>query len=139
MYYGLNKARRKLGPDATPAALATELGITEAQFNNYYLAVTAMDTSLDAMLPNARERQMGIPLAQEDSIIDLLDESSHQRKLVRCVDRLPAREQAVIRRRFLADPPETLIEIGKTYDVSRERIRQIEMTALKKLRRLVPA
>lgn len=52
-------------------------------------------------------------------------------------DALTAREQAIIRMRFGLDAdgtPKTLEEVGKCFDVTRERIRQIEAKALKKLR-----
>ena len=53
------------------------------------------------------------------------------------IERLPARERDVVRRRFgIGDgKPETLEEIGLSYGVTRERIRQIEGKALGKLRR----
>ena len=52
------------------------------------------------------------------------------------VDRLAPREATIIRRRFGIDCDEhTLEEVGKEFGVTRERIRQIEAKALRKLRR----
>jgi len=48
-------------------------------------------------------------------------------------------ERDVVQRRVLADDRETLNEIGVTYDVSRERVRQIESRALRKIRKRLAA
>ena len=52
------------------------------------------------------------------------------------LSQLTLRERSVLRRRFGLDGsrPETLEKIGSTFDITRERIRQIEQTALEKLR-----
>ncbi len=55
------------------------------------------------------------------------------------LDDLAANEGAVLRRRFGLDgePPETLEAIGRRMSLSRERVRQIEANALRKLRALL--
>ena len=50
------------------------------------------------------------------------------------MEHLTAREREVITRRFLKDDKITLAEIGETFGVTKERIRQIEGKALSKLR-----
>jgi RNA polymerase primary sigma factor len=59
--------------------------------------------------------------------------------LLSVLDDLPANERAVLRCRFglEGDPPETLEAIGRRLSVSRERVRQIEANALRKLRALL--
>jgi RNA polymerase sigma factor (sigma-70 family) len=61
--------------------------------------------------------------------------------LLSVLDDLPASESAVVRRRFGVDgeAPETLEAIGRRLSLSRERVRQIEANALRKLRRLLAA
>jgi RNA polymerase primary sigma factor len=56
------------------------------------------------------------------------------------LETLPERERMILRRRFGLDGrgPRTLQEIGEAAGVSRERIRQLEVEALRKLRRLAP-
>ena len=52
------------------------------------------------------------------------------------IDRLPEREQQIIRMRYGLDsqPPKTLLEVSKFFNLTRERIRQIEMRAIRHLR-----
>ena len=56
--------------------------------------------------------------------------------LLEVVDTLSPKEQTILRKRFGIDDgiPRTLEEVGKEYEVTRERIRQIEAKALRKLR-----
>jgi RNA polymerase primary sigma factor len=59
-----------------------------------------------------------------------------QQRMAECLSGLPEREAHILRLRFGLDTdrPQTLSEIGELYGLSRERIRQLETLALKKLR-----
>ncbi len=57
--------------------------------------------------------------------------------LQKCLSRLNEREQYIIKNRLLTDKPETLENIGQKFNISRERIRQIEKTSFDKLKTLV--
>ncbi len=50
------------------------------------------------------------------------------------LDRLNERERQILTDRYLNDPPSTLARLGRQYDISRERVRQIEACALEKVR-----
>ena len=54
-----------------------------------------------------------------------------------CIGRLTEREQYIIKNRMLTDSPVTLEDLGTKFNVSRERIRQIEKSAFDKLKSLV--
>ena len=54
-----------------------------------------------------------------------------------CLSKLNEREQYIIKNRMLTDSPVTLEELGAKFNVSRERIRQIEKSAFDKLKSLV--
>jgi RNA polymerase sigma factor (sigma-70 family) len=66
-----------------------------------------------------------------------VEEEQFHRRLAECLASLPAREAMILRLRYglETDHPHTLQEIGDLLGVSRERIRQLEKVALKKLRR----
>ena len=72
---------------------------------------------------------MAVPA--EEATFTLLHE-----QLMEALDTLTEREQQVLRLRFGLDDgkPRTLEEVGKQFHVTRERIRQIEAKALRKLR-----
>ena len=55
--------------------------------------------------------------------------------LMEAMDALNEREQHIVTERRLADEPVTLEDLSKVYDVSRERIRQIEVRAFEKLQK----
>jgi RNA polymerase sigma-32 factor len=54
--------------------------------------------------------------------------------LRKAIATLPEREQLIIRRRHLADRPDTLQEVGEDLGISRERVRQLEVRALRRMR-----
>jgi RNA polymerase sigma factor (sigma-70 family) len=73
----------------------------------------------------------------EDAVVDE-DAQARRRELIgRAMTWLTAQEQEVVRRMVLADDPETLEEVGASFDRTRERIRQIKVKALEKLERAV--
>ena len=55
--------------------------------------------------------------------------------LEKALSTLNDREQAIIRERRLKDEPATLDDLSKTYNISRERVRQIEVRAMEKLQK----
>ncbi len=80
----------------------------------------------------------------------LEDESFDQEKLLeknqvnkivsknmqKALDDLKDRERYIIEKRILTDTPQTLEELGKKFNISRERVRQIESSALKKIKKV---
>ncbi len=67
----------------------------------------------------------------------LADHATRQMRLQQvsdALDCLDARRRLVVERRFLTDPPDTLDDIAQVLDVTRERVRQLELTALDRLR-----
>ncbi|MDA8156793.1 MAG: RNA polymerase sigma factor RpoD [Actinomycetota bacterium] len=70
------------------------------------------------------------PSPLEDVIMDDL-----KKQITKVIDSLNPKEQIIIKKRFgIGDDPHTLEEVGKEFSVTRERIRQIEVKALRKLR-----
>ena len=102
---------------------------------------TGVALSLDAPVSSADETFTLIDtLAQPD---DERDVEIEQRQRLRLVvsDGLPLltpRERDVIKRRYFGHEPETLVAIGKVHRVTSERVRQIEVHAIKKLRSALP-
>jgi RNA polymerase sigma-32 factor len=71
-----------------------------------------------------------------EAIVVEQDEKDHQRKaLIAAIDVLDVRERRIFEARHLADAPPTLDDLAATFNVSRERIRQIEVRAFEKVRK----
>lgn len=73
----------------------------------------------------------------EESLARRQEASYKMQILQRCLSQLSEREQYIIKNRMLTENPETLETIGQKFNISRERIRQIEKTSFDKLKALV--
>jgi RNA polymerase primary sigma factor len=128
----LSKAEQQFiaehGRSPTDKELARELGSS----------IKTVANARQAVLGRAELPGEGDNLADEQSVdVDgLLDWPVLERELLERVDTLPGIEAAVIRKRFAldGDAPMTLAEIGEIHCLSRERIRQIEKQALRRMR-----
>jgi RNA polymerase sigma-32 factor len=97
------------------------------------------DQSLNATVGESDSNEF-VDLLSDDSptpeaiIGDLIDSETRAKWIADAMEHLTQREREVITRRFLKDDKITLAEIGETFGVTKERIRQIEGKALSKLR-----
>lgn len=136
----IKKAQRdiasRLGRTATLKDLSQELQLSEEVVRQTLMRVPR-SVSLDTRVGRDMDTELGDLL--EDGMPTpeqrLTREKLHDDLLV-LLNELSGREARVIRLRFGLDDdtPQTLAEIGKTLDLSRERVRQIESRALHKLR-----
>lgn len=81
--------------------------------------------------------QLNLLASDEDPTDERIERYQQRQILERAIGRLPAKEADIIRRRYMADEPETLDDIGRDYGVSREWIRQIESKALAAVREVI--
>jgi RNA polymerase primary sigma factor len=129
--------RQELGRDPAPEDLADEMCLSISRINAL-LKMAQHPLSLDATLGDDGDARIG-DLLEDKSAENPSDETNHsllKEKLNHVLSRLSGRERKIIEMRFgLVDGEEhTLGEIGILYNVSRERIRQIEAKGLRKLR-----
>ncbi|KKP69525.1 RNA polymerase sigma factor RpoD [candidate division CPR3 bacterium GWF2_35_18] len=126
-----------LGREPKPAEVAKEIGIDVAKAREI-IKVSQEPTSLEASVGEEEDSRLGEFIA--DDLIMAPDETASQELLkghVRDIlDSLTPRERKVLELRFGLedDRQRTLEEVGKEFGVTRERIRQIEAKALKKLK-----
>ena len=128
---------QELGRDPTNAEIAERMGLSESRVME--IQKIAQDpVSLES--PVGEEDESKISDFVEDETIKSPTESAAQdilkTQLLQVVETLTPREQKVIRLRYGLDEnhSRTLEEVGKEFNVTRERIRQIEAKALRKLR-----
>jgi RNA polymerase primary sigma factor len=133
---------QKLGREPEPAEIAAELRWPVSDVRDI-LRVSQLPVSLEKPVGDEDESELGDFVA-DDAVLEPFEEASEhlQKEGVRkALDALPERERQVIELRYglSGAEPLTLEEVGKTFGVTRERIRQIENNTLKKLQRLPEA
>jgi RNA polymerase primary sigma factor len=133
---------QKLGREPEPAEIAEELRWPVADVRDI-LRVSQLPVSLEKPVGDEDESELGDFVA-DDAVLEPFEEASEhlQKEGVRnALNALPERERQVIELRYglAGGEPLTLEEVGRTFGVTRERIRQIENNTLKKLQRLPEA
>jgi RNA polymerase primary sigma factor len=133
---------QKLGREPEPAEIAEELRWPVADVRDI-LRVSQLPVSLEKPVGDEDESELGDFVA-DDAVLEPFEEASeHLQKegVQKALQALPERERQVIELRYglAGGEPLTLEEVGRTFGVTRERIRQIENNTLKKLQRLPEA
>jgi RNA polymerase sigma-32 factor len=121
--------------------IATDLGVAETDVvsMNRRMAMGG-DTSLNVPMREDGEGQWqdwlqdDAPL-QDKIVADAQEADVRHSMLVSAMDDLNEREQHILTERRLTDDPKTLEELSQVYNVSRERVRQIEVRAFEKLQK----
>ena len=125
------------GREPTPEEIGVEMGISVEKVREIQ-KIAQEPVSLETPIGEEEDSHLGdfipdedVPAPAEAAAFSMLKE-----QLVEVLDTLTDREQKVLKLRFgLEDGrARTLEEVGKEFDVTRERIRQIEAKALRKLR-----
>ena len=135
--------------------IATTLGVPEQEvINMNRRMMMGGDSSLNISMREDGEGQWQDMLAddrplQDETVADAEEASMRHALLIEAMDALNDRERQILTERRLIDDPKTLEELSQVYQVSRERVRQIEVRAFEKLqkamqriaseRRLLPA
>ena len=128
---------QELGREPKPDEIAKEMDLPEEKVREI-LKIAQEPVSLETPIGEEEDSHLGdfipdddAPAPAEAAAFSMLKE-----QLIEVLDTLTPREQKVLRLRFGLDDgrARTLEEVGKKFDVTRERIRQIEAKALRKLR-----
>ena len=145
LFFNLRKLRARLTDNLAARMtederqmIATELGVPLAAVERMESHFSGPDQSLNATVGESESEFMDL-LADDspnpEAIVgDMIDGETRAKWIADAMEHLTAREREVITRRFLKDDKITLAEIGETFGVTKERIRQIEGKALSKLR-----
>ncbi len=149
LFFNLRKAKNKIGAleegDLRPEnveKIATQLGVTEAEVISMNRRMSGGDASLNAQVGAEGEGTMQWQDWLEDEDADQAgdyaerDELETRREmLAEALEVLNDREKDILTQRRLSDETITLEDLSGQYDVSRERIRQIEVRAFEKLQK----
>ncbi len=128
---------QELGREPTPEEIAEKMGVTEERVRE--IQKIAQDpVSLETPIGEEEDSHLGDFIEDEKTTTpsDSVAFSMLKEQLLGVLDTLTPREEKVLRLRYGIDDgkPRTLEEVGKEFNVTRERIRQIEAKALRKLR-----
>ncbi|KUJ85744.1 RNA polymerase subunit sigma-70 [Ruegeria marisrubri] len=149
LFFNLRKAKARIGAleegDLRPEnvkKIAEDLGVTEDEVISMNRRMSGGDASLNATVGSDGDSTMQWQDWLEDEDADQAsdyekrDELEARRELLaEALDVLNDREKDILTQRRLMDQPVTLEELSGQYNVSRERIRQIEVRAFEKLQK----
>ena len=128
---------QQLGRDPKPEEIAKEMNMTEEKVREI-MKIAQDPVSLETPIGEEEDSHLGDFIPDEDAPApaEAAAYSLLREQIAVVLETLNEREQKVLRLRFGLDDGKTrtLEEVGKEFDVTRERIRQIEAKALRKLR-----
>ncbi len=146
VFFNLSRAKRALGimdnslSDEQTKQIADYLSVSESDVENISTRMSARDVSLNTpmgtdsdakdILSNMSDTRVNI----EDSHEQLDFKRRGYELLRKHLDDLPERDREILKARRLSDPAATLETLSKKYNISRERVRQIEERAFNRLR-----
>jgi RNA polymerase sigma-32 factor len=150
LFFNLRRMKKNLDAyedsDLKPEHLrkiATDLGVSEQEvINMNRRMMMGGDASLNVSMREDSEGQWQDMLADErplqDETVADAEEASYRRELLNeALSSLNDRERQILTDRRLAEDPRTLEELSQVYNVSRERVRQIEVRAFEKLQKAI--
>jgi RNA polymerase sigma-32 factor len=142
LFFKLKKEKQKLidqGFDPKPKLLSERLGVSEREIVDMDQRLDGWDVSLDAPIKDDSDTErMELLNTEVESTEDWMAkkeiESLLHNKIAEFKKTMTSRELEIFEQRIFSDFPETLQEIGDRYNISRERVRQVEKNIIKKLR-----
>jgi RNA polymerase sigma-32 factor len=142
LFFGLKREKQKLrdmGFEPKPELLSKRLGVSQKDVVEMDQRINGWDVSLDAPLTDdtdtARIEFLNTPSESlEDQISKKEIKVLLQRRITEFRKEMNQRELDIFDQRIFAEDPKTLAEIGNTYGISRERVRQIQKNIIAKLK-----
>ncbi len=147
LFFKLNQAKKKLQTISQKnpefKEIAEMLNVKESDIEEMDLRLGNRDVSLNVAIDDEGESTYIDHLVydgknQEDALIKKEEMALVKKNIAGALEKLNEREDYIVRNRIMADNPETLQEIGDRFNITRERARQIEKEALKKLKLAIP-
>jgi RNA polymerase sigma-32 factor len=144
LFFRLNKEKRELerqGYEAEPRLIAERLEVSEDDVIDMEARLSRPDVSFDAPLRGDEgdgmtfgDRMVAPGVSSESAVAASELREVFLGKVSEFAETLGDRDRQILEERVLADEPRTLAELGKEFEVSRERVRQLEAKIVKRLR-----
>jgi RNA polymerase sigma-32 factor len=148
LFFKLSQARKRLETLAEKKPefheIAESMGVKTQELEEMHLRMSNRDLSLDSLVNSESDSGHVVDYLayegedQEMALIRNEEMALVKRDIAGALAVLNEKESYIIKHRVMADDPMTLQEIGDHYHITRERVRQIEKQALKKLRIALP-
>ena len=145
LFYGLNRlmAEEEVvdgNIDERAQAISARLDADPQQVEEIITRLIYRDQSLDSPLADDSETSFvdfltDSGLNPEDTVMETERVMNVENHVHEALEDLSDREQEIVMQRIMADDPRTLEELGKQYNISKERVRQIENNVKNKLRK----
>jgi len=144
LFYNLGKIKAKLGlyqstdmDDETVAHISNQLGVSEQDIWDMEQRLHG-DASLNEFAYDDSDEEKQNFLTDttpnvEEVLMERQEKNIKNEKLAAAIATLSEREQEIVKARFLTDNPTTLEDLGIHFNISRERVRQIESKAFQKI------
>jgi RNA polymerase sigma-32 factor len=141
LFFRLNKEKRKLeslGIYPTPKLLASTISVKEEEINSMTERLAYTDVSLDATIHDGSDDTMMDTIRSDDDVEEIVSERQKtamlSKKVTEFKHTLDDRDSFIFNHRVMAEEPMTLEQIGSRFNISRERVRQVELRMIKKLK-----
>ena len=142
LFFNLRKAKKHLGwlSAEETAAVAEDLGVSEREVTEMEQRLSGRDITFDPLASDDEDEfapAAYLPSPDSDPALEIEDadwESATHARLGAALDSLDERSRTILERRWLSDGKATLHELADEFGVSAERIRQIEASAIGKLK-----
>ena len=148
LFFKLRQQKKRLGwfTSTEITEVAKDLGVSREEVMHMEQRLNAVDVAFDAPLDDSEE----VTWAPADYLTDAAadpayvlecerGETQGRERLQDALEQLDMRSQDILRQRWLCESKKTLQELAAQYQVSPERIRQLEAQAFSKIKRLVGA
>ena len=141
LFFNLQKEKQRLereGFEITPKLIARRLEVKPSEVVEMEQRMSARDVSVDAPIGADEEGTILDLLPSRETTEDAVVDADYQKRVADKMRdfgaTLSGKDRTIFEKRLLAEDPQTLQEIGETYGISRERVRQIEERLKKRLR-----
>lgn len=145
LFYGLNRMSAEedvMDEHITEQshALSARLDADPHQVEEIISRLTSRDQSLDSPMTEGSDTSfldflVDTKLSPEDRVMESQRTSFVKKQIDSALERLTPRERDIARNRLMAENPLTLEDLGRQYDISKERVRQIENNVKAKLKK----
>lgn len=147
LFFNLRQMKKRLGwlhADEVDA-VARDLGVTREEVLTMEQRLNSMDTSYDTSSQDADDDDFTLPASylhdpkNDPALIVEREQTGEigQERLMQAFEKLDARSQDILQKRWLSEDKCTLHDLAAIYSISAERVRQLENNAMKKLRHLI--